>query len=183
MAKSKTQTAANPQKSRSGQPGVSLAILVALASALYSMPNGIPSFTGPNHANKPFNSFSEFYPFYLSQHMQPDNRLLHVIGTCFVTLLMLANFKLVPSVLAGGLTGYLLCQPLIGLPHGFIEFAAFLSTFFLVTRISGASLKKAFLLPMVGYLFAWVGHFYFEHNRPATFIYPTSVRLTSCHFS
>jgi len=25
----------------------------------------------------------------------------------------------------------------------------------------------------VGYAFAWVGHFYFEHNRPATFIYPT----------
>jgi hypothetical protein len=25
----------------------------------------------------------------------------------------------------------------------------------------------------VGYGFAWVGHFFFEHNKPATFIYPT----------
>lgn len=25
---------------------------------------------------------------------------------------------------------------------------------------------------VVGYAFAWVGHFFFEHNRPATFIYP-----------
>lgn len=29
-----------------------------------------------------------------------------------------------------------------------------------------------FLLPLVGYFFAWVGHFFFEKNRPATFTYP-----------
>lgn len=27
-------------------------------------------------------------------------------------------------------------------------------------------------LPIVGYGFAWVGHFFFEHNKPATFKYP-----------
>jgi|AZIK01.1.fsa_nt_gi hypothetical protein len=25
---------------------------------------------------------------------------------------------------------------------------------------------------IAGYGFAWIGHFFFEHNRPATFIYP-----------
>lgn len=28
------------------------------------------------------------------------------------------------------------------------------------------------LLPVFGYSFAWVGHFFFEHNKPATFNYP-----------
>jgi hypothetical protein len=28
------------------------------------------------------------------------------------------------------------------------------------------------LLPVIGYGFAWVGHFLFEHNRPATFTHP-----------
>lgn len=27
-------------------------------------------------------------------------------------------------------------------------------------------------VPVAGYLFAWVGHFFFEKNRPATFTYP-----------
>ncbi len=28
------------------------------------------------------------------------------------------------------------------------------------------------LIPFVGYGFAWVGHFFFEKNKPATFQYP-----------
>ena len=27
-------------------------------------------------------------------------------------------------------------------------------------------------MPLLGYGFAWVGHFFFEKNRPATFTYP-----------
>lgn len=32
--------------------------------------------------------------------------------------------------------------------------------------------EKLFLVPIVGYLFAWIGHFFFEKNKPATFQYP-----------
>jgi hypothetical protein len=28
------------------------------------------------------------------------------------------------------------------------------------------------LVPIIGYGFAWVGHFFFEKNKPATFTYP-----------
>ena len=28
------------------------------------------------------------------------------------------------------------------------------------------------LMPLIGYGFAWVGHFFFEKNRPATFRHP-----------
>ena len=28
------------------------------------------------------------------------------------------------------------------------------------------------LIPVIGYGFAWLGHFFFEKNRPATFTYP-----------
>jgi hypothetical protein len=30
----------------------------------------------------------------------------------------------------------------------------------------------AAIAPLEGYAFAWVGHFFFEHNKPATFQYP-----------
>lgn len=33
-------------------------------------------------------------------------------------------------------------------------------------------LKLLSLVPLLGYGFAWAGHFFFEHNRPATFKHP-----------
>jgi hypothetical protein len=45
----------------------------------------------------------------------------------------------------------------------------------LVLFASAAMTLNAWLIPLSllqGYAFAWVGHFFFEHNRPATFKYP-----------
>lgn len=78
---------------------------------------------------KRFNRFSEFYPFYLSEHQDRVNRRLHFVGTTLVIALLL---------------------------------------FALVTQ------QWLWLLavPFAGYGFAWVGHFFFEKNKPATFNHP-----------
>ena len=76
---------------------------------------------------KNYNTFWEFYPFYLSQHQNSICRLLHFIGTSIIILLLVFY---------------------VNTPDDLI------------------------FIPLVGYGFAWAGHFFFEKNRPATFQYP-----------
>lgn len=78
---------------------------------------------------KHYKTFQAFYPFYLSEHANPINRLLHFVGTTLVLL-------------------------------GLVTFIALKLYWYI------------FLLPIIGYGFAWIGHFIFEKNRPATFTYP-----------
>lgn len=42
----------------------------------------------------------------------------------------------------------------------------------LVLAVVHANLWWLLMMPLVGYGFAWAGHFFFEHNRPATFSHP-----------
>jgi len=74
-------------------------------------------------------SFREFYPYYLSEHVNPTCRKLHFAGSTLVLALVAA------------------------------------------TLVTGKLWLLA-LVPVAGYGFAWVGHFAFEKNRPATFKYP-----------
>jgi len=76
-----------------------------------------------------FQSFAEFYPFYLQEHGHPISRRLHFFGTLSVLLIIAAV-------------------------------------------IAGASAWWLLALPVVGYGFAWLGHYRFERNRPATFQHP-----------
>jgi hypothetical protein len=39
------------------------------------------------------------------------------------------------------------------------------------TLVTGAFILLWFV-PIIGYGFAWLGHFFYEHNKPATFKYP-----------
>jgi hypothetical protein len=77
-----------------------------------------------------FNSFKEFYPFYLSQHSEVVCRTLHFIGT-FMGLIFLV-----------------------------LVFTTFDNKWW------------AFASPLFGYGLGFIGHFGFEHNKPATFKNP-----------
>jgi hypothetical protein len=49
------------------------------------------------------------------------------------------------------------------------------TSFALGLLIAACATQKWWLLGIAliqGYAFAWVGHFFFEHNKPATFKYP-----------
>jgi hypothetical protein len=77
-----------------------------------------------------FETFWDFYPYYLSEHRNGTCRVLHFIGTAgVITLLLAAALTRRPQLLIA--------------------------------------------VPLIGYGFAWVGHFVFERNRPATFKYPS----------
>jgi hypothetical protein len=41
-----------------------------------------------------------------------------------------------------------------------------------VTALLTGRLALLWAVPVAGYAFAWVGHYFFENNRPATFTHP-----------
>ncbi|WP_166422701.1 DUF962 domain-containing protein [Paraglaciecola sp. 20A4] len=42
----------------------------------------------------------------------------------------------------------------------------------IIYAVMNSQLALLWFIPVLGYGFAWVGHFFFEHNKPATFTYP-----------
>lgn len=80
-------------------------------------------------AEKKYKTLKSFYPYYLTEHSDVTNRVLHFSGTAL-----------------------LLACLILGV-------------------ISGRWLFFA-LIPVLGYGFAWFGHFFIEKNKPATFTYP-----------
>ena len=60
-----------------------------------------------NPKDSGFRSFSEFYPFYLSEHRHPVSRLLHYLGTwcavaCVIALLVSGEPQWLLGALVGG---------------------------------------------------------------------------------
>jgi hypothetical protein len=122
---------------------------------------------------KPYDSFSSFYPFYLSQHSERGTKALHVAGTFCVAAACAREPRLVASLAAaiafGTATFPFLRRFESGVAEAFFAVAAY--------TVVGRSLRTpaAYLAgaPAVAYFFAWISHFVIEKNRPATFIYPT----------
>ena len=76
-----------------------------------------------------FNSFAQFYPYYLSEHQNLTCRRLHFVGSTLILVLL---------------------------------------AYALMTQ----HWMLLWCVPVLGYGFAWAGHFFFEHNKPATFKNP-----------
>ena len=41
-----------------------------------------------------------------------------------------------------------------------------------IAAVASADARWLLLAPVAGYGFAWIGHFFYERNRPATFAHP-----------
>jgi len=51
---------------------------------------------------------------------------------------------------------------------------------FIVAAVAARSAWWVVPAVLVGYAFAWAGHFFFEHNRPATFKHPVYSFIGDC---
>lgn len=155
------QLRSSPALALAAACGVATAALLAAGAA-----------TAPARS-KPYATFTQFYPFYLSQHSQAGTRRLHVLGTALMLAQVVATPALLAALLAGGAAGMAVFAPLRGQASGLLEFALVLATYGgLGSHLSG-SWQRTLAVPVSAYACAWLGHFFVEHNRPATFIYPT----------
>ena len=127
----------------------------------------------PYASTKPYHDFESFYPFYISQHQDVTCRALHFVGTSLVIFIILMDLDIALAMMMGACSGMVTFSMTRHVKTGLFEMATcaatFLATFYYLSR----SLKKALMILFLGYGFAWCGHFFFEGNRPATFIYPT----------
>jgi len=131
----------------------------------------LPPLFGARSLLKPYQNWTDFYPFYLTEHQDRTCRILHLVGTIIVTALFLRKPKTILSAIFAASVGYMLSEAMSGLPHGFVEFGAMGLVFLAGNKFLTGSYGFELIIP--GYLFAWVGHFFFELNKPASFIYPT----------
>ena len=152
--------------------GIVLAIAAAAASAAAADPlaNHLEL---PWASTKPFPTWSSFYPFYLTQHQDVMCRRLHVVGSTIVVLMVALDVHLGLSLALASCVGVTCFSLTRSMETGVVEMAVVIFTLLASYRRLTKSLTKPLVMLAVGYGFAWCGHFFFELNRPATFIYPT----------
>jgi hypothetical protein len=133
-------------------------------------PNFIPPLTPAS--TKPFGTFEEFFPFYMSQHQDTTCRRLHIIGTSAILFYSLFETFVIPSLILGGMIGYVSFLATRSIETGIIEGFITLFTYLFFMKRFTKTWWKGLIVPIVAYSFAWYGHYAYEHNKPATFIYP-----------
>jgi hypothetical protein len=124
-------------------------------------------------STKPYNTFEEFYPHYRREHSQTITRQWHYVGTTLFLIYLLTQPVLLVPILSGAFAAYTVMPFFRHLSNGLGEIILFMTVYIIGGKLLTGSFKKTFVPLLLGYSFAWIGHFYFEHNKPATFIYPT----------
>jgi len=122
---------------------------------------------------KPYSTFDEFFPHYLREHSQLTTRQWHYLGTSLFIIYTIFNPTLALPIIAGFLSGSALIPFVRHLSTGFIEGGTMLLIYLIGARLLTRSFVTTFVPLLISYGFAWVGHFFYEYNKPATFIYPT----------
>ena len=152
--------------------------VLAFAYVLSEDLSWIPSITGPRAETKPYKTHGEYWEFYLSQHSNEQNRALHIMGTGIAFMVLFvwgiqSIHKTIAWVCLSLTTGLIVHQLTIGEENGRIEAASVVVAMMVFTKLMDVPAWTPFVALVPAYAFAWVGHFRFEHNIPATFIYPT----------
>jgi hypothetical protein len=124
-------------------------------------------------STKPYGTFEDFYPHYLDEHTQQTTRLWHYTGSTLSLLYLLINPILSIPMITGGLAAYATIPYTRHLSTGIAEVIAFALIYFTSGKLLTNSFKKTLIPLVLGYSCSWIGHFVFEHNKPAAFIYPT----------
>lgn len=188
QSQQKRQPAPQAQKGKETKKGsnafmwFTIFMLFASCIAMALLPNDFGEvyvIGGARNVKKQISNFNDFYQFYLTEHSDITNRILHFIGTSLVLLTGLFEPILIHCVLIATCFGYIASTLFAGNllqskldQTGVLEAAVFLFTF-LFFAMGNKVFKKAIFVLVLGYAFAWVGHFHYEHNYPATFVYPT----------
>ena len=133
----------------------------------------IEAYLGTRASNKPYKSFSNFYPFYLTQHTDYYCKFLHFIGTSIVLNIVIFNLVTLLQLIPAYFIGNSIRIVTTNLDHGVYEGLAMILFFLYLSKLLTHNISRSAMILIVGYGFAWVGHFFYEKNRPATFIYPT----------
>jgi len=126
-----------------------------------------------NNIIKKYPTFEAFLPFYKEQHTNVYSNLLHFIGTSIFLIVALSDLKITLSYIIAMIMGLNIHPITIHSSHGLIEALAMMSTYLISVKILSGKVSKAAGAVIIAYACAWIGHFFLEMNRPATFIYPT----------
>lgn len=127
---------------------------------------------GPRHPVKQYKNFHEFFPYYVQEHGEALTKVLHAVGTSIVVLFAVSRQPwLIFNTISAASIGFLLAEALAGLQGGLVEGGAMFLVYLGLNKLVLG--RTYFELLVVAYGFAWVAHFFVEHNRPATFLFPS----------